>query len=91
MYKQGEQITSTKLKDIFQRMFKQLNDIDYTQIRAITCGQIVGSDTGAKEFEPLSNGADQFFSMPYQTLADLTAEESFLHKYVKEVNLLKGK
>lgn len=90
MYKQGELITATKLKSIFQGIFKQINDIDYTQIKAITCGQFVGDDKG-NEYEPLSNCADQFYVMPYIDSAKILTAESFLHKYVKDVNLLKGK
>lgn len=92
MFRQGEQVTATKLRDVFMQMFRQINTIDHTQIKAITCGQIVGIESKSGfEYEPLSCCIDQFFVHPYQNDDEATDERSFVNRYVKDINLLRNK
>lgn len=92
MFQQGEEITTTKLKDIFMRMALQANSIDSSQIRAMTCGQLVGYDTvGTREYEGYSSCVDQYWLRPFQNNADYAAGRTFFHKFIEDIRLLKEK
>jgi len=94
MFRAGEQVTSTKLKDIFMRMFLQSNAIDPSQIRAITCGQFIGTEAvTSREYEGYSSCADQYWCRPYLNDADFAATPklSFISKFIKDVAMIKEK